>query len=92
MKIRDIAPYGIRMPADLKEKLQAIAKKNGRSLNSEIVRILEEYVEPPKIDDMRALSESELSSPEKMHEWMRELSEKIKAIEKVVDKHLSKND
>ncbi|MGY0156353.1 Arc family DNA-binding protein [Edwardsiella tarda] len=92
MKIRDIAPYGIRMPADLKEKLQAIAKKNGRSLNSEIVRILEEYVEPPKVDDMRSLSESELSSPEKMHEWMRELSEKIKTIEKVVDKHLSKND
>ncbi|EJH7012915.1 Arc family DNA-binding protein [Salmonella enterica] len=37
MKIRDIAPYGVRLPAELKEKLQATAKENGRSLNSEII-------------------------------------------------------
>ncbi|STY93395.1 Arc family DNA-binding protein [Moraxella bovis] len=35
--MRDIAPTGVRMPDDLKAKLQQSAKDNGRSLNSEIV-------------------------------------------------------
>lgn len=34
---RDIAPFGLRMPDDLKVKLASEAKINGRSLNSEIV-------------------------------------------------------
>lgn len=87
MKVRDIAPYGVRMPADLKEKLQHLAKKNGRSLNSEIVRILEEYVDPPKVDDMRLLSDEEIKSPEKIKEWMAELSSKIAIMEKVINKN-----
>lgn len=37
MKVRDIAPFGVRLPAELKDKLQESAKKNSRSLNSEIV-------------------------------------------------------
>lgn len=45
MKVRDIAPYGVRMPAELKERLQDLAKTNGRSLNTEIVRILTEYID-----------------------------------------------
>ena len=45
MKVRDIAPYGVRLPAELKERLQESAKKNGRSLNSEIVtRLTESYL------------------------------------------------
>lgn len=39
---RDIAPFGVRMPADLKERVQAAAKANGRSTNAEIVATLEE--------------------------------------------------
>lgn len=42
MKIRDIAPFGIRMSTELKEILQEEAKKNGRSLNSEIIKRLED--------------------------------------------------
>lgn len=41
-KIRDIAPYGVRLPTELKKHLQENAKKNGRSLNSEIVARLTE--------------------------------------------------
>lgn len=44
MKVRDIAPYGVRMSAELKEKVQERAKRNGRSMNSEIVQILEDAI------------------------------------------------
>lgn len=38
---RDIAPFGVRMPAELKEQLQAMAAENKRSINSEIVAAVE---------------------------------------------------
>lgn len=44
MKVRDIAPYGVRMPAELKEKIAGIAKGNGRSMNAEIVMAIEAWV------------------------------------------------
>ncbi|HHR5899783.1 TPA: Arc family DNA-binding protein [Providencia alcalifaciens] len=44
-KIRDIIPYSLRMPDDLKSKLAARARKNGRSLNSEMIIILQEAIE-----------------------------------------------
>ncbi|MCK7217097.1 Arc family DNA-binding protein [Enterobacter cloacae] len=44
MKVRDIAPYGVRMPAELKEKVAQIAKTNGRSMNAEIVMAIEAWV------------------------------------------------
>lgn len=37
-------PYSLRMPSELREKLEARAKKSGRSLNSEIVKILEDGI------------------------------------------------
>lgn len=39
---RDIAPFGVRMPPDLKERVAAAAKANNRSMNAEIVAVLEE--------------------------------------------------
>lgn len=46
---RDIPPYGLRMPVELKELLTREAKINGRSLNSEIVERLKKSLEesPP---------------------------------------------
>ncbi|MEY0834262.1 Arc family DNA-binding protein [Providencia alcalifaciens] len=44
-RIRDIAPYTIRMPEGMKDKLSVRAHKNGRSLNSEMVMILQEALE-----------------------------------------------
>jgi len=87
MKVRDIAPYGVRMPAELKEKLQEVAKKNGRSLNSEIVRILEDYLSTPEIKPTKTPTVDELQSPEKMQKWVNEIAEKIQMIEKEVLKN-----
>ncbi|EPU0316249.1 TPA: Arc family DNA-binding protein [Klebsiella aerogenes] len=37
-----IAPFGLRMPEDLKTAISERAAKNGRSMNAEIVQILED--------------------------------------------------
>lgn len=37
-----IAPFGLRMPEDLKTAIAERAAKNGRSMNAEIVQILED--------------------------------------------------
>lgn len=43
--MRDIAPFGLRIPADLKQKVEEAAKSNKRSINSEILsRINESFV------------------------------------------------
>lgn len=42
-----IAPYGLRMPPDLKERVQAAADASGRSMNAEIVHRLEQSFAPP---------------------------------------------
>ncbi|MGU5658672.1 Arc family DNA-binding protein [Aeromonas veronii] len=42
MKTKSIAPFGVRMGKELKELLAERAKKNGRSLNSEVIQILKE--------------------------------------------------
>ncbi|MEJ1465007.1 MAG: Arc family DNA-binding protein [Candidatus Sedimenticola sp. (ex Thyasira tokunagai)] len=39
---RDIAPFGLRMPSELKESIEATAKANGRSMNAEIINRLEQ--------------------------------------------------
>ncbi|MDE1494897.1 Arc family DNA-binding protein [Xenorhabdus bovienii] len=58
-RVRDISPYSIRMPDELKEKLTERAKKNGRSLNSEMVMILQsavgEELQPKNIDELAQL-------------------------------------
>ncbi|HEM6679551.1 TPA: Arc family DNA-binding protein [Citrobacter koseri] len=50
-----IAPFGLRMPESLKNKIADRAKANGRSMNAEIVQILQET-----IDTDRAIAESDL--------------------------------
>lgn len=47
---RDIAPFGLRMPAELKQQLQEQAKQNGRSLNAEIVYLLRQIQQAPDIN------------------------------------------
>lgn len=44
---RDIAPFGVRMPPDLKDRVAAAAKSNNRSMNAEIVATLEEKYPRP---------------------------------------------
>ena len=52
--MRNIAPFGLRMSEALKEAVAERAKRNGRSMNSEIVNIIEDAllndrVTPPDI-------------------------------------------
>lgn len=42
MKIGSIAPFGLRMMPDLREKLEAAARMNGRSMNAEVIARLED--------------------------------------------------
>lgn len=39
-----IAPFGLRMPNDLKAEVKAIADREGRSMNNHIVRVLRHAV------------------------------------------------
>ena len=45
-----IAPFGLRMPEDLKGKIAERAKSNGRSMNAEIVQILQDAVDAKSKD------------------------------------------
>lgn len=45
-----IAPYGLRMPPDLKDRVESAAKANNRSMNAEIVATLEEKYPLPSLD------------------------------------------
>lgn len=42
-----IPPFGVRMQPELKRRLEEVARKNGRSLNSEIVSRLEKSLDEP---------------------------------------------
>ncbi|MDC9591031.1 Arc family DNA-binding protein [Xenorhabdus sp. XENO-10] len=57
--MRSITPIGVRIPDDLKEKVQERAAKNGRSMNSEIIMILQSAVDeelhPRNIDELAQL-------------------------------------
>lgn len=56
-----IAPYGLRMPPDLKERVQAAADKAGRSLHAELLQTLEEKYPPALSDLERVLADFMLS-------------------------------
>ncbi len=40
-RVRSVKPFGLRMLPPLKERIEAAARANGRSLNAEIVARLE---------------------------------------------------
>ncbi|MGY5366580.1 Arc family DNA-binding protein [Enterobacter oligotrophicus] len=65
-----IAPLGVRIPDDLKEKIQAQAKANGRSMNAEIVFILEE-----------AMSDNDRSDDDLREQLIDAYEQKIKSME-----------
>lgn len=56
--MRNIPPTGVRMPPELKDRLDAAKKKNGRSLNSEIVTRLEQSFEGGR--DLSAIPSGDL--------------------------------
>lgn len=59
-----IAPYGLRMPPDLKARVEASAVENQRSLNAEIVAtLLEKYPEETYSAEEFLHSLEELATP-----------------------------
>lgn len=46
---RDIAPFGVRMPTELKALVEAAAAANGRSINAEVVARLQESFTAPTL-------------------------------------------
>lgn len=44
----NIAPFGLRLQPELKERVELSAKENGRSMNAEITARLEKSFEPPQ--------------------------------------------
>lgn len=64
MKIRDIAPFGLRIPSDLKERLRKAGKERRYSLNKEMVTRLDESFRP-------RLELSDISDGELVAELMR---------------------
>lgn len=79
-RIRDITPYSLRMPETLKEKLMQRASKNGRSLNAEMVMILQSAVDEDNTP--KNLNELSQLDPEKFKELFMETIKKIQGGEK----------
>jgi hypothetical protein len=46
--VKDINPFGVRMPPEIKAELEKLAEQNRRSLNAEIVVRLEESIRREK--------------------------------------------
>lgn len=53
MKVSNIAPFGVRMPPDLKQRLEISAKNNNRSLNAEVVFWLQKAMDELDSGDAR---------------------------------------
>ncbi|AOF18425.1 TPA: Arc family DNA-binding protein [Yersinia enterocolitica] len=67
-----IAPLGVRLPEDLKAKIQEKAKENGRSMNAEIVSTIESSFS--QVPDQEIANFQELLSH---YQTMLELKEQI---------------
>lgn len=79
-----IAPFGLRMPEELKEKIAERAKNNGRSMNAEIVQVLQDAIERDAahndpdiaaIDNLR-FELAEKNSPEEKERYLSALEKK----------------
>lgn len=66
----NIAPMGIRVPDDLKLKIQERARNHGRSMNAEIVQIIEDALNSSDSSMGEAASSEERKSYEERIEQM----------------------
>ena len=75
--------FNVRMPADLKEKIEEAAKENGRSMNAEIVYRLQKSIEEDQAEtggiqqmEFRIVDPSIGKGPQKIFSALEEM-EKI---------------
>ncbi len=78
--------FNVRMPADLKEKIEEAAKENGRSMNAEIVYRLqrsldeeqEEHVEGFHTIEMKVLDHR--NYPPQIGDALRKIEDELRAV------------
>jgi hypothetical protein len=63
---RDVNPFGLRMPSEVKEELEKLAEQNRRSLNAEIVVRLEQSIRQEgrlciTVDELRQIIDEALT-------------------------------
>ncbi len=85
-----IAPYGLRMPDDLKARIQAAAEAANRSMNAEIVATLEkEYPAPDPLqtaeDQLRLLTSLVQDLHMRRKDNPAEIHRKIMALKPFID-------
>lgn len=68
----------LRIPEDLKEKVQKLADKNNRSMNAEIIHILEQYSSSDKRYSKQDVLEYINTALNKFEELVINHSDKIK--------------
>ena len=67
-----ITPYPLRLKPPLRKELETKAKENGRSLNTEIVMMLENALKDNALTKKQFLKEIDLKTPENL-EILREV-------------------
>ncbi|EPM0598882.1 TPA: Arc family DNA-binding protein [Klebsiella pneumoniae] len=81
-----IAPFGLRMPEELKDKIAQRAKDNGRSINAEIVQTLEDSLKDKNLNNSIASLSMALDTFKKVESAMTEaLEAKDKHIKSITD-------
>jgi hypothetical protein len=76
--LANIAPFGLRMQADLKEEIKASADRSGRSMNAEIVHRLERSLQwdedgQQEANELIAALETKLAEAVKVNEYLESL-------------------
>ncbi|KSV84563.1 hypothetical protein N183_12110 [Sinorhizobium sp. Sb3] len=82
--LANIAPFGLRMQPELKERIKESAELNGRSMNAEIVAILEDH---PRL----VTGAMEISYLKMENKQLKEALEEQKTISKQLQHLLSEN-
>ncbi len=62
---REIAPFGLRMPVKLRQAVEKSAKAHGRSVNAEIVHLLNFALEVSTQEGLRKFARNEQELREK---------------------------
>jgi hypothetical protein len=76
--------FNIRLPSGMREAIAERAKENGRSMNTELIFIIDEALKSPipsQVDNSRFmktykdLAERKPSNPEEFEKWEREMTD-----------------
>jgi hypothetical protein len=87
--VANIPPFGLRMQPDLKARVEESARRNGRSLNGEIVQALEQFFPPePSLDELLDEIERMTSSVynKALPGYRKKLFERLRAVSEMIER------